>query len=55
MDAFPIQVRVVLLERAALGFTDESIQPHASIGIQELTGAIKGLSSLKQTRPWILR
>ena len=48
-DAFPIQVGVVSLERASLAFTDESLQPHASIALQELTGTIKGLSSAMNT------
>ena len=48
--AFPLEVGVIRLERAALAFTDESIQPHASVGLQELSGTIRGLSSdLSQT------
>ncbi len=41
----PVQAGLVRLDRAAFGFIDESIQPHVSVGIQELSGTIKGLSS----------
>jgi hypothetical protein len=44
-DTMSIQVDAVHLEKASLSVTDESIEPHAKIGIQELTGSIKGLSS----------
>ncbi len=48
-QAIPVQVGLVRLDRAAFGFIDESIQPRASVGIQELSGTVKGLSSALNT------
>jgi hypothetical protein len=48
-EATPVQVGLVRLDRAAFAFVDESLQPHASIGIQELSGTLKGLSSALNT------
>ena len=48
-EAIPVQVSLVRLDRAAFAFADESLQPHASIGIQELSGTLKGLSSALNT------
>lgn len=45
----PVEVALVKLERASLAFVDESLQPHASLGVQELSGTIKGLSSAMNT------
>jgi hypothetical protein len=44
-DTMPITLDVFHLEKASLSVTDESIEPHAKMGIQELSGSIKGLSS----------
>jgi len=48
-EVFPIQIGTVRLERAAFAFADESVQPHASLGIQEISGTLKGLSSALNT------
>ncbi len=48
-EAIPIQIGVVRLDRAAFAFIDESLQPHASIDVQELSGTVKGLSSAMNT------
>lgn len=47
--AIPIQVGIVKLGRASFAFIDQSIQPHANIGVQELNGTVKGLSSALNT------
>ena len=47
--AIPVQVGLVRLDRAAFAFTDESLEPHASLGIQELSGTLKGLASALNT------
>jgi hypothetical protein len=46
---FPMQLGAFVLDRAVFEFTDESIQPPVSVGLQELTGSIKGLSSAPNT------
>jgi hypothetical protein len=48
-ETIPVQVDLVRLDRAAFDFIDESIRPHASVGIQELSGTVKGLSSALNT------
>lgn len=48
-ETIPVEVGLVRLERAAFGFIDETIEPHASVGIQELSGTLKGLSSALNT------
>lgn len=42
---FPVQLGALALERASLAFTDESVRPRVVVGIAELSGTIKGLSS----------
>jgi hypothetical protein len=44
-DLFPMQLGTLKLDRAAFAFTDESVQPQVAVGIEELSGTIKGLSS----------
>ncbi len=48
-ESFPVQVGTVRLERASCSFADESLQPRATMSVQELTGTIKGLSSVLNT------
>ncbi len=48
-ELFPVQLGTLTLEEASLGFSDESIQPHAAIAVQEMSGTIKGLSSALNT------
>jgi len=48
-EAIPVEIGLVKLDRAAFAFIDESLEPHASIGIQELSGTLKGLSSALNT------
>jgi hypothetical protein len=48
-ESIPIQVDAILLEQTSLSVVDESIEPHATMGIQELSGSIKGLSSESNT------
>ncbi len=45
----PLQIGTVALERAAFAFEDDSIEPHANLGVQELSGTLKGLSSAMNT------
>ncbi|MCL4194733.1 MAG: DUF748 domain-containing protein, partial [Thermoguttaceae bacterium] len=42
---FPVQLGTLALEQASLAFTDESVQPHVVVGIAEVSGTIKGLTS----------
>jgi hypothetical protein len=42
---FPLQLGTLILEQASLAFTDESVQPHVALGIEEVNGTVKGLSS----------
>ncbi len=44
-EQFPVQLGTLALEQASLAFTDESVKPHVAIGIAEVSGTIKGLSS----------
>jgi hypothetical protein len=44
-NAFPMQMNALLLENVALHFIDESIEPHCTFDVQELSGAVRGLSS----------
>ena len=44
--SIPIQLDAFVLENAMLSVTDESIEPHSKIAIEELSGSIKGLSSV---------
>lgn len=44
-ETFPVELGTLTLEKASFGFSDESIQPHAGIAIQEMSGTVKGLSS----------
>jgi hypothetical protein len=48
-EPFPMEIGTVTLEKASLGFSDLSIQPNATIAIEQLTGTIKGLSSAMNT------
>jgi hypothetical protein len=46
---FPIQLGTLSFDRGSFGFTDESVQPHVSVTIEEMSGTIKGLSSTLDT------
>ena len=48
-NLFPVQIGTLRLDHAALAFTDESVQPSAALGIEELSGTVKGLSSGQNT------
>ena len=41
----PLELGTLALDRAALVFADESVQPNVAVGIEEISGTIKGLSS----------
>ncbi len=43
--AFPVQLGEFRLEKAAIHFGDESVQPPCSFDVRELGGTVKGLSS----------
>ncbi len=45
LDSFPIEVGSLVLDHASLAFADESVQPAVTLGVEELSGTIKGLSS----------
>ncbi len=49
-ETFPMEIGAVVLNGASFSLTDNSISPPASVAIQELSGAIKGLSSAMDTR-----
>ena len=44
-DPLPVHLGTLAIEQASLAFTDESVQPHVVVGIAEVRGTIKGLSS----------
>ncbi len=46
----PVNIGLFKLHKASLSFTDRSIEPAVSTGIQNLTGTIKGLSSKETAR-----
>jgi hypothetical protein len=46
---FPIGLGALVLDDASLRFTDESIEPHCSLNVQELSGTVKDLSSQPQS------
>jgi hypothetical protein len=46
---FPIQLGALVLENAAFHFADESIEPPCAFNVQELSGAVKDLSSREQS------
>jgi hypothetical protein len=48
-EMVPIQLGTLTLDRAAFAFTDESVQPPVTVGIEELSGTIKQLSSAQTT------
>jgi len=48
-EPFPVQLGTFAFERGSFGFTDESVQPHVTVGIEEMSGTIKGLSSTLDT------
>ena len=48
-DQFPVQLGTLTLEQASLAFTDESVQPSVLIGIEQVSGTIKGLSSARNS------
>ncbi len=48
-EAFPIQIGAFTLARAAFSFTDESVEPHATIGIGDLSGSVQNISSAMNT------
>lgn len=45
----PIQIDTFQLENASFAFNDQSLEPAVQVGLQELTGTIKGLSSALNT------
>ena len=47
---FPVNIRKVLVQGSTLSFTDLSLKPNFSAGINELGGSIVGLSSKPGTR-----
>ncbi len=46
----PVVIDVVTLSKLSAAFVDESIEPAVSLGIQDLSGTIKGLSSKQLTK-----
>jgi hypothetical protein len=48
-DAFPVQLGTLALDQASLVFGDDSVQPRVVVGVQEVSGTIKGLSSAHST------
>lgn len=52
-DPFPVRIRRVRLQDAKLDFTDLSLRPQFGAKIYELSGAINGLSSGRQSRSQI--
>ncbi|MCZ7634833.1 MAG: DUF748 domain-containing protein [Verrucomicrobia bacterium] len=46
---FPIQIDTFQLENASFAFTDLSLEPAVQVGLHELTGTVKGLSSALNT------
>ena len=46
---FPIQIDTFQLENASFAFTDQSFEPAVQVGLHELTGTVKGLSSALNT------
>jgi hypothetical protein len=48
-ELFPMQLGKLTLDQASLTFTDDSVQPHVVMGVQEVSGSIKGLSSALNT------
>ncbi len=44
-DLFPVQLGTLTLDHASFAFADESVQPRVALGVEELSGTIKGLSS----------
>jgi hypothetical protein len=49
LELFPIQLGTLTLDRASFDFADESVQPPVTLGIEELSGTVKGLSSVMNT------
>jgi hypothetical protein len=45
----PYSIDTVRLEQVSFGVTDETIQPNSAIGIQELSGTVKDLSSTQRS------
>lgn len=45
VETFPIQLGTLALDGASFVFTDESVQPQVTLGVEELSGTVKGLSS----------
>lgn len=48
-EPFPIELGALVLENVGFAFTDQSLQPAASLTIGELSGSIRGLSSALNT------
>jgi len=46
--AMPMELGALVIEKASFHFVDESIQPNATLDVQELSGTIKGLSTQPQ-------
>lgn len=49
VSKFPIQIDTFQLENASFAFTDQSLEPAVQVGLHELTGTVKGLSSALNT------
>ena len=44
-DPFSMKLGTLFLDRASVAFADESVQPRVVLGIEELSGTVKGLAS----------
>lgn len=45
----PLQLGTLRLEQASLAFIDDSVQPRATVTVEELSGTVKGLASALDT------
>jgi hypothetical protein len=45
-DAFPVRLGSLVLDRAAFTFADDSVQPRVTLGVEELSGSVKGIASV---------
>lgn len=44
-NPFPVQLGSLVLDRAAFTFADDSVQPRVTLGLEELSGSVKGIAS----------
>ena len=49
VEMLPVQLGALTVDGASLVFADESVQPPVTLGIEELSGTVKGLSSAMNT------